>query len=219
MKKIIILLALSVLLITVSGCSIINPTSNKTTGTTATASTSPSGTTTIEPNWLPTSTSPHTDTPISELPAGFFLEKPIPYGQSAINQDGIQITVLSYITGDPAWQIIKNASPANIPPAADAQYVLVTLKVKSISSHGEPYQFWGTYFDLVADSAKVYRSRDANVNVIYPASGQYQKLEASLNHGDEFTGSVYFYILKGEISLTLVWSNINNLYKLYFAVK
>jgi hypothetical protein len=224
MKKLLVFLAL-VILVSMTGCSLSNPTSQTTTGsttTTTTTSTTPSGATTtntIEPIWVPTNPPTYTDDPaITELPAGLFFEKPVPFGQSAINQDGIEITVLSYVTGDQAWDTIKNANAANLPSAADAQYVLITMKIKNVSSHGEPYQFYGTFFDLIAGTNKVYRSRDTNVNVILPSSGQYQKLEKSLNHGDEYIGSVYFYILKGESKLTLVWSNINNNYQLFFAV-
>lgn len=224
MKKLVILLTLAVL-VSMTGCSSLNSTNQPTissTTITTTTSTTVSGTTTtttIEPIWTETHSSPDTDIPTSTLPAGFFLDKPIPFGQPAINQDGIQITILGYVTGEQAWDIIKNANAANIAPAADAQYILITIKIKNISSHEEPYKFWGTYFDLVVGSTKVYRSRDMSVNVIHPTAGQYQKLEATLNHGDEFTGSVCFYILQGETSLTLVWSNFYGNYQLYFAVK
>ncbi len=222
MKILIIVLALIMIIVT-SGCSLLNPTSQPSTSSTTittTTSTTPSGTTTttnIEPTWTETTSHPDTDIPTSDLPAGFFLENPIPFGQPAVNQDGIQITVLSYVSGEQAWQIIKNSSPANVPPASGAQYVLITIKIKNVSSHGEPYKFWGTYFDLIVDSHKVFHSSD--INIIYPASGTYQKLEADLNHGDEFTGSIHFYILQNETSMTLCWSNINGNYKLFFAVK
>lgn len=221
MKKLLIILALIALIVT-SGCTMLNPTSQPTTGSTTTFTTTSgmlsASTTTLEPIWTPTQYSPDTDIVTSTLPAGFFPDRPIPQGQAAVNQDGIEITVLGYVIGDQAWSIIHDANPNNIPPAADAQYVLITVKIRNVSSNQQPYMFWGTYFDLVAGLTKVYRSQDININIIQPASGQYQKLEASLNHGDEFTGSVYFYILKSETSLTLVWSNINNNYKFYFAV-
>ena len=202
MKKIIILLALFVL-VTMPGCG--QPGSTTTPNTNSVPVTPP-----IQTYSSPTS-------PTDNLPSGFFLDNPIPFGQSATNSEGFEITVLSITSGEQAWQIIENANSVNLPPAADAQYILITIRVKNVSSHGEPYAFWGTFFELYGGSGRLYQASD--VNIIYPANGTYQKLEGNLNHGDELSGSIHFYIPQSETGFTLVWSDYYGYNKLFFAVR
>jgi uncharacterized protein YceK len=206
MKKLIILLVLAVLVITVSGCTFISATSSPTTSITA-----------PQTSTSTTSSQPDTNKPTSTTQISSSQDNPVPLGQSAINAEGIEITVLSLTSGGQAWEIIENANSVNVPPAAGMQYILITIKVNNISSRQEPYTFWGTYFELVGGSGKVFHAYD--INIIYPTNGIYQKLEADLHHGDEFTGSIHFYIPQSETGLTLVWSDYYGYNKLFFAVR
>jgi hypothetical protein len=160
-----------------------------------------------------TYTYPDTNTPTT-LPSGLDQDNAVHLGQSAINAEGIQITVVDFVTGDQAWEIIKNANSVNVPPDKGMQYVLITIKVKNVSSREQPYMFWGTYFDLVSGSGKVFHAYD--INIIYPTNGIYQKLEGELNHGDELTGSVHFYIPRNDTEQFLVWSDYYGHNKLFF---
>ncbi|MGD0779489.1 MAG: DUF4352 domain-containing protein [Dehalococcoidales bacterium] len=219
MKKLLISLTL-VALIVMPGCGLTGSPNYTTPITIIVTSTTPSyPTTSTAPTTTPVTTPPYSDTniPTSTLPAGFFLDNPVPLGQSAVNAEGIQITVVDFVTGDDAWEIIKNANSVNVPPDKGMQYILITIKLKNVSSREEPYMFWGTYFDLVGGSGKVFHAYD--INIIYPTKGIYQKLEGELNHGDEVTGSVHFYVPQNETGLTLVWSDYYGYNKLYFAIK
>jgi hypothetical protein len=74
-----------------------------------------------------------TNTPTTTSEVGLSRSNPVPRGSSLVTPDGIEITITNVITGDDAWEILDDASWLNDEPDTGYQYVIVTVKVRSVS--------------------------------------------------------------------------------------
>ena len=151
-------------------------------------------------------------TPYSAASPGFGRDNPLPMGQALTMPDGIEITVLRVVKGPRAWGIIREANRYNEPPAAGMQYIIVTIKVRNISSEGEPATC-GNIIQVGSETTAaigLIGSSDREIYgfekaVVLPYDGDFTELRAELYHGDETTGSLCFYIPEDETGLNLVW--------------
>lgn len=165
-----------------------------------------------------TSTPSTTTTPAN--PAGSTKDNPLPFGQSLVTPDGIEISMTGLVEGESAWKIVEEANMFNDEPEAGSKYVLINLTVKNISSAKEPRNIGSGDFALVGSSNKIFNTFDKVITL--NSSGTYSKLDASLYHGGSDSGCLAFYVPSGESDYTLIWKpmfSFNESDKRYFAVK
>lgn len=155
--------------------------------------------------------------PTSTPSVGLSRNNPLPMGESLVTPEDIEITVLNSTKGDQAWEIIQKANQFNDPPANGMQYILITVKVKNISSQKEPWAYTDLYFELVGSSNKVFHTFDKSA--VLPDEGMLSKLRAELYHGGEATGSLSFYIPQNETNLVLTWRGLIETSRRFFEVK
>jgi len=123
--------------------------------------------------------------------------------KSLVTPEGIEITVVDLIEGNRAWEIIHEANMFNDAPVVGMQYVIITVRVKNISSEEEPERVSAIDFELVGSSNKVFHSYERSV--VLPREGSLSELWVELYHGGEETGSLHFYIPENETNLVLIW--------------
>ena len=149
---------------------------------------------------------------------GFSNVNPIPMGKSLITSEGIEVTVLGVIDGYQAWQLLYTDNQFNPPPANNMQYVLITIDLKNISSQQEPWEYNFAYldlFELAGNSNKTYTS---DQSVVLPEGG-IGNAKTILNHGDEVSGTLAFYIPQNENDLVLQWMSLAKTNWRFFQVK
>ena len=149
---------------------------------------------------------------------GFSNGNPVPMGKSLITSEGIEVAVLSVADGYQAWQTLYTDNQFNTPPANNMQYVLITIDLKNISSQQEPWEFYFAYldlFELTGNSNKTYRS---DQSVVLPEGG-IGNAKTILNHGDEVSGTLAFYIPENENDLVLEWMGLAKTDWRFFQVK
>jgi len=140
----------------------------------------------------------------SSTPLGSSRDNPLPMGQSLVTTEGIEITVISLISGEDAWEVINKANWLfNESPGSGMKYLIITLKVRNLSSKVEPEDIYSWDFHVVGSSNKAFR--DSDQPVVLPDTGNLKDLNASLYHGGEDIGSCDFYVPEGETDLILVW--------------
>ena len=150
---------------------------------------------------------------------GFSNGNPVPMGKSLITSEGIEVTVLEVTDGYQAWQTLYTDNQFNPPPANNMQYVLITVDLKNISSQQEPWEYYSIYwdlFDLVGNSNKIYHTSDQPV--VLP-EGDIGDADTILNHGDEVSGTLAFYIPQNENNLILQWMGLAKTDWRFFQVK
>jgi len=139
-------------------------------------------------------------------------------GKSLITSEGIEVTVLGVIDGYQAWQLLYTDNQFNPPPANNMQYVLITIDLKNISSQQEPWEYNFAYldlFELAGNSNKTYTS---DQSVVLPEGG-IGNAKTILNHGDEVSGTLAFYIPQNENDLVLQWMSLAKTNWRFFQVK
>ena len=144
-----------------------------------------------------------TSTPTSSTAAGFSRGNPVPMGRSLVTE-GIEITVVRVLNGAPAWELLSPDDLLNEPPAPGMKYVLVTVKVRNVSSSTEPYSVDYFDFSLVGSSNIAFNPFD--ILVFLPDTGDESELSVSLYRGGEKVGSIAFYVPENETGLVLVSS-------------
>ena len=148
---------------------------------------------------------------VIEPAVGLSRDNPLPMGESLITPEGIEITVVNLIKGNQAWEIIHEANMFNDPPASGMQYIIITVKVKNISSEEEPESVSDWDFELIGSSNKVFHGTERSV--VLPDEGSLSGLWVDLYHGGKETGSLDFYVPADETNLVLIWDCSYNIFK------
>ena len=141
--------------------------------------------------------------PLAEL--GLSRDNPLPMGEWLLTPEGIKVTMVNLIEGNQAWGIIQEANMFNDPPGEGMHYVIVTVKVKNISSEDEPCLVSDIDFELIGSSNKVFHCYDRSV--VLPDEGSLSELWIELYHGGEEIGSLHFYTPEDETNLVLIWAS------------
>lgn len=129
---------------------------------------------------------------------------PVPFFHPYLTKEGFEITVSNLTQGEEAWQIIKQANSLNSPPEQDKEYVLVSVKVKNVSTAKDPSSIDRYFFSLIGSSDKLIETYHREV--FLPSDGAYKELKANLYHGDETEGTIVFYVPKYEYGMRLIWN-------------
>lgn len=156
-------------------------------------------------------TPPPTEEPPPTPSVGLSRDNPLPMGESLVTPEGIEVTVVNLIKGNQAWEIIHEANMFNDPPASGMQYIIITVKVKNISSEEEPESVSDWDFELIGSSNKVFHGTERSV--VLPDEGSLSGLWVDLYHGGKETGSLDFYVPADETNLVLIWDCSYNIFK------
>jgi DMSO/TMAO reductase YedYZ molybdopterin-dependent catalytic subunit len=149
---------------------------------------------------------------------GFNDGNPVPMGKSLITADGIEVTVLDVTDGYQAWQTLYTDNEFNLPPANNMQYVLITVDLKNISSQLEPWDYNFAYLDLFELAGNSNKTYTPDQSVVLP-EGSMGDAKTILNHGDEVSGTLAFYVPQNENNLVLKWMGLAKTDWRFFQVK
>jgi hypothetical protein len=127
----------------------------------------------------------------------------LPFGQSLVTPDGFQVSISSVSAGSAAWAMAKEANKFNDEPDPGHKYILLSVKVKNISSKDEPVYIGGSEFKLVGSSNKIFNTFDKSL--VLPDSGPFKSLSGSIYRGGELSGGIHFQIPENEANLVLIW--------------
>ncbi|HEY4709727.1 MAG TPA: DUF4352 domain-containing protein [Candidatus Acidoferrales bacterium] len=106
----------------------------------------------------------------------------------------VRITVEQAVRGEKAWQIVKDASASNKPPAAGSEYVLARIRFEfsaRVAPEHYSYTLDQTQFTAMSGDDRVY---DAAVLAKQPEPA----LHATLRSGDSAQGWVAFQVPRGD---------------------
>ncbi len=135
--------------------------------------------------------------------SGLTRNSPTAVGNKITTPDGYSVSVLDFVDGDKAWNIIKGANQYNDFAPTGYKYVLVLVDIKNIASAEEPAYISESDFNLVGSSNKVFNPFDKSA--VLPDEGTYKELSGQIYHGGTIKGVVHFCIPKNETNLVLVW--------------
>jgi DMSO/TMAO reductase YedYZ molybdopterin-dependent catalytic subunit len=151
---------------------------------------------------------------------GLNKENPVPMGKAYVTSEGIEVTVISLVEGEQAWEILQKANQFNPSPTSDLQYALITIQLKNISSQQNPWEYYFVYwdlFELIGSSNKAFHTYDEVV--VLPDEGNIGLAKTTLYHGDEASGILSFYIPQNEKNLVLTWLGQTKADNRFFEVK
>lgn len=198
MRKINVLVALAVLVLTMTACGGAETPASRTVVPTqagAQPTKQPLATTpppTRMPTVAPSPTVPPSPTP---APIGRGRANPAPIGQ-VITVPGWEVKVLDVKRGDTAWQLIKAANQFNKPAPEGREYVLATVQVKYTGSDTKEQTVSSGDWDLTGSKYIRYS----------PAFGaEPKRLDAKLFSGGQAEGMVAFLAGKDETNLELIY--------------
>lgn len=189
MRKWIVLLVISVLLLTSLAC-----------GTTSTSTQqSPEenqGQTGPTKTAAPTKTPKPTSTP-TPAPVGLSRSNPFP-GTDVVSVPNWDVQIMEIKRGDAAWTDIQAANMFNEAAPEGMEYLLLRIHVKSTYADSEEHSIGGCDFDVTGDNLINYTCGISSVVEPDP------QLDATLFSGGESEGWVAFLVGQGETNLILV---------------
>ncbi|KAA9023929.1 S-layer homology domain-containing protein [Niallia endozanthoxylica] len=107
-----------------------------------------------------------------------------------------EIELKEVISGDKAWQIVKNANMFNDPPDTGMKYVLAKFRIKIWELEEEPYDINHAKFDAVSKEGVLY-DQYAFIAGLKPS------LSTDLYEGAEYEGWTYFMVNENDEPLAV----------------
>lgn len=141
---------------------------------------------------------------------------PVPFGKPYLTKQGLEITAVELRDGGSAWSVIQEANRYNDEPGPNMKYVIVTFKVKNVSSPQEYVYVSDADFDLVGSSNVLFHTFDKGA--VLEDEGRLSEFSETLYHGGSHTASAHFYVPQNETNMLLVWDPFLT-DKIYFALK
>jgi hypothetical protein len=141
---------------------------------------------------------------------------PVPFGKPFLTKQGLEITATDIHNGGSAWSIIQEANMFNDEPDPDMKYVIVTFKVRNVSSPKEYVYVSDADFDLVGSSNLLFHTFDKSA--VLEDEGPLSAFRETLYHGGSHTASTHFYVPQNETDMLLIWDPFLS-DKIYFALK
>ncbi len=103
-----------------------------------------------------------------------------------------ELEMVELISGDEAWNMVREANPYNDEPEDGKEYILAKFRVKIIETEeDDPYEINHAQFEAVSEGGVTY---DAFISV----SGLEPNLRNDLYEGAEHTGYTYFMVDKDD---------------------
>ena len=126
-------------------------------------------------------------------------------GESYSIPDDIKISIVGFIEGAQAWEIVNGVQRSNDPPPTGMKYVIITVNVAYLSMEDPARWIRDDDFELLGSSNQVINS--CNRDIIMPDEGDLKELLVGLYKNEEETASLYFLVHENEMDLLLVWDS------------
>jgi hypothetical protein len=159
----------------------------------------PTVTRTPQPSATPYPTQTPYPTATPEPARGESRRNPAQIGDSLlVRQDSwfsgsamLELELLSLVSGDQAWDMVRQANMFNDPPGEGREYILAEFRVKVLEVEEEPYEMSHAMFDAVSADGRVYGE-------FISVAGLEPSLRIELYEGAEHIGWTYFLVERDD---------------------
>lgn len=121
---------------------------------------------------------------------------PVPMGVSIVADNDVEVTVLEFERD--AWATIYEANMFNPEPHEGMEYVIVTVKVRSMVDPTKTVLVSGFHFRVVGERAAIYE----RLSVVLD-----KELDVELFGGGTVEGQIPFQVVQGEKDLVLIYDS------------
>jgi hypothetical protein len=139
---------------------------------------------------------PPSETPV---PLGSSRSHPVPFGESVVADNGLEVTVLDVKRGADAWATIHAYGIINPEPDEGMEYVLVRVRAKYLGDPAHTQRVSATHFRAVGELGVIYDPQ------IFTVLGK--RLASELFGGAATEGELAYQVGEGEQGLVLIYDS------------